>query len=80
MLAVSTCLPAKKVVLIMLTINLTRDQTIQVNEYGIKVAYMGSATKHQSDMIVALSPTSDTQIIFVTPEWLFTEQLDHRAS
>jgi len=69
----------KKAVVIMPTISLMRDQTIQVNEYGIKVAYMGSATKYQSDTIAALSPTSDTQIIFVTPEWLFTEQLDNMS-
>jgi len=36
---------------IMPTLRLTRDQTIQINEYGIKVAYMGSVSKYQSDMI-----------------------------
>ena len=50
---------------IMPTLRLTRDQTIQINEYGIKVAYMGSVSKYQSDMIAAgiISPTSDTQIM-----------------
>ena len=28
-------------------ISLMRDQMIQVNEHGIKVAYMGSAAKYQ---------------------------------
>ena len=36
----------KKAVVIMPTISLMRDQTIQVNEFGIKVAYMGSAAKY----------------------------------
>jgi len=35
-------------------IRLMRDQTIQVNEYDIKVAYMDSVTKYQSDMIAVL--------------------------
>ena len=59
------------------TISLMRDQTMQVNEYGIQVAYMGSAAKYQSATVNALSPTSNVQIIFATPEWLFTEQLDN---
>ena len=50
-----------------------RDQTIQVNEHGIKVAYMGSAAKYQPTTTEALKSTSDVQIVFVTPEWLFTE-------
>ena len=55
-----------------------RDQTIQVNEHGIKVAYiMGSAAKYQPATTGALKSTSDMQIVFVTPEWLFTEQLDN---
>ena len=54
-----------------------RDQTIQVNEFGIKVAYMGSAAKYQATTMAALNPTSDVKIIFVTPEWLFTEQLNN---
>ena len=29
------------------TISLMHDQTIQVSEHGIKVAYMGSVTKYQ---------------------------------
>ena len=40
----------KKAIVIMPTISLMRDQTIQVNEHGIKVAllaYMDSATKYQ---------------------------------
>ena len=54
-----------------------RDQTIQVNENDIKVAYMGSAAKYQPATTEALKSTSDVQIVFVTPEWLFTEQLDN---
>ena len=56
-----------------------RDQTIQVNEHGKKVAYMVSAAKYQTATIEALKSTSDVQIIFVTPEWLFTEQLDNMS-
>ena len=54
-----------------------RDQTIQVNEHGIKVAYMGSAAKYQPATTEALKSTSDVQIVFVTPKWLFTTQLDN---
>ena len=60
-----------------IAISLLRDQTIQVNEFGIKVAYMGSAAKYEAATIAALNPTSDVKIIFVTPEWLFTEQLNN---
>ena len=59
------------------TISLIRDQTIQVNEHGIKVAYMGLAAKYQPATTEALKPTSDVQTIFVTPEWLFNKQLDN---
>ena len=59
------------------TISLMRDQTIQVNEHGIKVAYMGSAAKYQPATTEPLKSTSDVKIIFVTPEWLFTEQIDN---
>ena len=38
---------------------------------------MGSAAKYQPATTEALKSTSDVQIIFVTPEWLFTEQLDN---
>ena len=75
--AVSTSLSEKKAIVIMLTISLMRDHTIQVNEHGIKVAYMGSAAKYQPATTEALKSTSDVQIVFVTPEWLFTEQLDN---
>ena len=44
----------KKAVVVMPTISLMRDQTIQVNEFGIKVAYMGSAAKYQAATIAAL--------------------------
>ena len=77
MLSVSTSLSEKKAIVTMPTISLMRDQTIQVNEYGIKVAYMGSAAKYQPATTEALKSTSDVQIVFVTPEWLFTEQLDN---
>ena len=43
----------------------------------MNLAYMGSATKYQPATTAALNPTSDVKIIFVTPEWLFTEQLDN---
>ena len=61
------------------TISLMRDQTIQVNKFGVKVSYMGSAAKYQPAMIAALNPTSDVKIIFVTPKWLFTEQLNKQV-
>ena len=77
LLSVSTSLSEKKAIVIMPTISLMRDQIIQVNEHGIKVAYMGSAAKYQPATTEALKSTSDVQIIFVTPEWLFTEQLDN---
>ena len=67
----------KKAVVIMPTISLMRDQTIQVNEFGIKVAYMVSAAKYEAATIAALNPTSDVKIIFVTPEWLFTGRLNN---
>ena len=54
-----------------------RDQTIQVNEHGIKVAYMGLAAKYQPATTEALKSTSDMQIIFVTAKYLFTKQLDN---
>jgi len=69
----------KKAIVIMPTISLMRDQTIQVNEHGIKVAYMGSAAKYQQMTTLALDQTSDVNIIFVTPEWLFTERLGNKA-
>ena len=69
----------KKAIVIMPTISLMRDQTIQVNEHGIKVAYMGSAAKYQQMTKLALDPTSDVRLIFVTPEWLFTERLGNKA-
>ena len=40
------------------TISLMRDQTIQVNEFGVKVAYMDSAAKYQAAMIAAFNPTT----------------------
>ena len=58
-------------------ISLMRDQTIQVNEHGIKVAYMGLAAKSQPATTEALKSTSDMQIIFVTAKYLFTKQLDN---
>ena len=54
-----------------------RDQIIQVNEHGIKVVYMGSAAKYQPATTEALKSTYDVQIVFVSPEWLFTKQLDN---
>ena len=69
----------KKAIVIMPTISLMRDQTIQVNEHGIKVAYMGSAAKYQQMTALALDPNSDVNLIFVTPEWLFTERLGNKA-
>ena len=50
-----------------------------VNEHGIEVAYMGSAAKYQQMTTLALDQTSDVNIIFVTPEWLFTERLGNKA-
>ena len=62
------------------TISLRRDQAIQVNEHGIKVAYMGSAAKYQpAATLAALDPSLDVKIIFATPEWLFTEQLNNTS-
>lgn len=69
----------KKAIVIMPTISLMRDQTIQVNEHGIKVAYMGSAAKYQQMTSLSLDPNSDVNLIFVTPEWLFTERLGNKA-
>jgi len=69
----------RKAIVIMPTISLMRDQSIQVNEHGITVAYMGSAAKYQQMTKLALDPTSDVRLIFVTPEWLFTERLGNKA-
>ena len=59
-----------------------QDQTIQVNEHGIKVACMGSAAKYQPTSyctLPALDLSSDV-IIFATPEWLFTKQLNNTSN
>ena len=42
----------KLAVVIMLTISLMHDQTIRVNEHGIKVAYMGSVAKISTDDVI----------------------------
>ena len=39
-----------------------QDQTIQVNEHGIKVAHMYSVAKYQPATIPALDPSSDVKI------------------
>jgi len=40
---------------------------------------MGSATKYQQITALALDPKSDVNLIFVTPEWLFTKKLGNKA-
>ena len=40
---------------------------------------MGSAAKYQQMTSLALDPNSDVNLIFVTPEWFFTERLGNKA-
>ena len=47
-----------------------KDQVTNVGEKGIKSTFLGSAQLDKSIENVALNPSSEYRIIYVTPEWL----------
>ena len=61
----------KKALVITPTISLMRDQTEQLNAYGLKVVYLGASKRYTQPSQNAVSPSSDINLIFATPEWLF---------
>jgi len=70
--SIPICVPKqKKAIIIMPIISLMRDQTIQVNENWIKVAYMGSAAKYQQMAALALDPKIRYEPHFCHPGVVF---------
>lgn len=60
----------KKAIIIEPTISLMKDQVTNCNERGIKAAYLGSAQTDKTIEDQVLSPDSEHNLIFVTPEWM----------
>lgn len=56
------------------TISLMQDQVAKLEEKGIKAVYLGSAQLDVSVEDHAISPGSDVNLIFVTPEWISKSQ------
>ena len=53
------------------TISLIHDQVHNLREKGLKAEYLGSSQPDKGIESRVLSQHSDTQILFVTPEWLY---------
>ena len=56
------------------TISLILDQVTNLKEKGINAVYLGSAQLDLSVENHALSPESDINLVFVTPEWISKSQ------
>ena len=64
----------KKAIVVTPMISLMQDQVANLEEKGIKAVYLGSAQLDVSVEDHALSPGSDVNLIFVTPEWISKSQ------
>ncbi len=49
-----------------------KDQTHQLNQAGIPAAFIGSCQPDHTIEVKVLAPDSDTKVLYVTPEWLFS--------
>ncbi len=54
------------------TVSLMKDQTDQLNQAGIPAAFVGSIQPDHTIEAKVLAPDSDTKVLYVTPEWLFS--------
>ena len=56
------------------TISLMQDQTNELEKLGISAVYFGSAQINPSAESKALCAESDTLVVLVSPEWLFSDK------
>ena len=56
------------------TISLMQDQTNELEKLGISAVYLGSAQINPSAESKALCAESDTLVVLVSPEWLFSDK------
>ena len=56
------------------TISLMQDQTNEMEKLGISAIYLGSAQVDPSSESKALCAESNTSVVFVSPEWLYSDK------
>jgi len=56
------------------TISLMQDQINELEKLGISAVYLGSAQTDPSAESKALGAESNASLVFVSPEWLFSEK------
>ena len=74
MLPISNSLHKQLTLVITPTISLMQDQTNELEKLGISAMYFGSAQMDPSAESKALCTGSTTLVVFVSPEWLFSDK------
>ena len=69
----------KKAIIVTPTISLMQDQVTKLHSLGLKAVYHGSAQYDKELERVSLEPNSDDVIIFVTPEWIYKPENEHKV-
>ena len=59
------------------TISLMQDQTNELEKLGILSVYLGSAQIDPTSESKAFCAESNTSVVFVSPEWLFSDKLNY---